>query len=156
MRSAAGLLYKQVSPLRMGAGFTCAFLCVFVYAVPHLHVRWGAKKATSAILPQALFTDFCLFVCLRHGLSLAWSSLYILGCLSREPQGTCLLPSSGDLVTRAGRHTWLIKVVTCYTCLYVCAPCIFGTRRGQKRPSDPLELDSQITVNHRVSSGNRT
>lgn len=57
LRSAAGLLFKQVSFLRTGV-FMCAFLCVFEYALLHVHVRWGAKKATSAILPQALFTDF--------------------------------------------------------------------------------------------------
>lgn len=44
---------------------------------------------------------------------------------------------------------------TCmYSCVYVCV-YICGANRGQKMTSDPLELESQIFVNHHVCAENQ-
>lgn len=141
LRSAAGLLFKQGSSLCTGA-FTCAFLCVFEYACC-TYAYGGALRRQ----PQPFFLRLCSQIFLFETWSLVGLELTLYTWLSEQrAPGTCLLPSCQDSVTRAGHHTWLIKIVTCLvvnTCMYVCAPCILGARRGQKRSSDPLELELQ-------------
>jgi hypothetical protein len=41
-------------------------------------------------------------------------------------------------------------------CLSVCAAYVYSTHGGQKRASDPLELELQTIVNHTVDAGNLT
>lgn len=37
----------------------------------------------------------------------------------------------------------------------MCAMCVPGACRGQKRVSDPLELELQMVVSHNAGAGNR-
>lgn len=40
--------------------------------------------------------------------------------------------------------------------LHMCATCMPGAQEGQKRRSDPLELESQVIVSHDVGARNGT
>lgn len=80
----------SVFPLCMCV-FTCVFIYVFACVLLYLRVWWGAKKTTSAILPQALFTF------LFDTWSLTGLELTVCTRLAeqRAPR-TCLLPSPRD------------------------------------------------------------
>lgn len=41
-------------------------------------------------------------------------------------------------------------------CLCVCVWCMPDSKGGQKRMPDPVELESQMVVSHRVGPGNQT
>jgi hypothetical protein len=48
-----------------------------------------------------------------------------------------------------------VRVCECVCfCLLVCAPHACSTHRRQKRAKDPLELESQMAVCHRLGAGN--
>lgn len=48
-------------------------------------------------------------------------------------------------------HLWVLCPTVC-----MCAVYVLSTHRGQKRVSDPLELDLQMAVSHYVGAGNWT
>lgn len=43
-----------------------------------------------------------------------------------------------------------------YLPVYVCNVCVHGTRGGQKRALDPLELELQMVIICHVGAGNQT
>lgn len=47
---------------------------------------------------------------------------------------------------------FIFYLYECFTLVYVCAPCTCSACRGQRRASDPLEIESQIVVNHHVDA----
>ena len=50
-------------------------------------------------------------------------------------------------------HLVLFCVLT-FTRLYVNAPCVCSAQGGQKRASDPLELELQMAMSHHEGGGN--
>ena len=51
-------------------------------------------------------------------------------------------------------YLFLFYVLACFACLSVCEPCTCSTHSGQKRASDPLELELQELESHPVGAGN--
>jgi hypothetical protein len=50
----------------------------------------------------------------------------------------------------------LLYMCKCFACRDVCAPCVAGVCRGQKRVLGLLELELPMVVSCRVSAENRT
>jgi hypothetical protein len=47
-------------------------------------------------------------------------------------------------------------VSECFACIYVCVLYAYSTHRDQRRVSDPLELELQLSVSCHVGAGNGT
>lgn len=41
-----------------------------------------------------------------------------------------------------------------FACMHICAPCVFSVLGGQKKASDPLELELQTDVSYQVRESN--
>lgn len=47
----------------------------------------------------------------------------------------------------------LFYVYGCCACMYVFAPHVCSVLKGQKRVSDPLELELELVVSHQMDAG---
>lgn len=56
--------------------------------------------------------------------------------------------------THLKRFIYLKIVYGCSACMYVCATHVCSACRGQKRESDPLDLEFQMVVTDHVGAGN--